>query len=256
MLKADEFVEAFLEHYASEDYDPAKAHEYYERTKELKGRDPANRVLDTSKVYSRGPAGQKAKEAKGKKAPDPRIEALQRQQKAEVERFQENAKARREKLQENLKGLAKAITDKVKADQVQAAANVEEVVKKVTADRDVKLKQIADMAQRRIDGLPSLPNGAGPQARAARAKAVQRIQKGAGDEANAVIGSAKTEFDKAQKIASALTTSSSASASDTLAQLQDGVKKEVEKVNTELKKSVESARIKYENLKKSLLAQS
>jgi len=41
-------VDDFLAHYASEYYDPVKAHEYYERTKHLKGR------RSTSKLSSEG----------------------------------------------------------------------------------------------------------------------------------------------------------------------------------------------------------
>lgn len=74
-VKAQEFVDDFLEHYSRPDYDPAKAKAYYERTKRLKGRNQGSGTPDTSPRETGGsssssstPAERAAKRAETNKA--------------------------------------------------------------------------------------------------------------------------------------------------------------------------------------------
>ena len=58
-----------LQHYASPYYDPVKAHEYYMRTRELKGRRSATKLNDEGKkvwAYTKNEISSKKKE-KGKR---------------------------------------------------------------------------------------------------------------------------------------------------------------------------------------------
>ncbi len=55
MLTPEEFVDGFLSHMVPDTtYDPQKAHEYYMRTRQLKGRQPASIKPATSPAKSKG----------------------------------------------------------------------------------------------------------------------------------------------------------------------------------------------------------
>jgi hypothetical protein len=102
-------VEDFIAHYASEFYDPAKAHEYYERNKELKGRKSTKGMSDVQKEalsYTKSKIGA-AKKADLAKA--------QANQKAKLEAIRKTAEASRARIAAKLKGLL---------DKIAAQANI------------------------------------------------------------------------------------------------------------------------------------
>jgi hypothetical protein len=107
-------VRAFLAHYASEFYDPAKAHEYYLRNRELRGRQPVkgeskeqrkarvatNRNQEEARSYVN-------KQISTKKRADSK--GLQTSQKARMEKLRTNAEASRKRIEDKLKNLLESL---------------------------------------------------------------------------------------------------------------------------------------------------
>lgn len=85
----------FLAHYASEFYDPVKAHEYYLKNRELKGQ----KAAPLSKTQTEGLAYAK-NEIKTKRKAD--LEGLDKAQKAKLEKIQADADAAISKISKTL----------------------------------------------------------------------------------------------------------------------------------------------------------
>jgi len=95
-------VRDFLAHYSSEFYDPAKAHEYYVKNRELKGREAAGKETKgqrQARVY----ADKQIRTKKGSESKN-----LHTAQTAQMAKLRSNAEASRKRIEENLnKHLAK-----------------------------------------------------------------------------------------------------------------------------------------------------
>ncbi len=106
----------FLKHYASPYYDPDKAHEYYERTKELKGRRSTSKLNDEGKVvwtYTKDQIKNQKKAA---------IEAETEKKNATIEQQREKARQTRERISQKIK----ALSDYLKTIEVPKGASKEE----------------------------------------------------------------------------------------------------------------------------------
>lgn len=110
-----EKVEAFLAHYASKYYDPVKAKEYYERTKELKGREPALSKQSRER-QSQGTAYVR-NEINTKRKADLDANAAARDKLNNAAKSETEAhRARMEKLQKETSEVQEAIVNKLKAE--------------------------------------------------------------------------------------------------------------------------------------------
>lgn len=99
-------AEEFIAHYASEYYDPVKAKEYYERTKQLKGRQSTKGMSDTQRQalsYTKSRIGE------AKKADLTKAQAIQ---KAQLEAVRKTAEARRAQISAKLKSILENIAAK------------------------------------------------------------------------------------------------------------------------------------------------
>lgn len=112
-----EQVDAFLAHYASKYYDPAKAREYYLRTRELKGREP---VLSKESRQKQSEAlAYVSKEIQTRKTADlTKLDAAAKAQaeahNARMEKLQGEAKAFQEKIVAKLKTKLEQIENQLK----------------------------------------------------------------------------------------------------------------------------------------------
>lgn len=101
-----------LKHYASEYYDPVKAHEYYERTKELKGRKSTAKLNDEGRAAAKYVKEQLSAEKKGK------IGSERESMKSQIESHKTQMKGKIESLRAELKNMSKsekaANKDKIK----------------------------------------------------------------------------------------------------------------------------------------------
>lgn len=100
-------AEEFIAHYASAYYDPVKAKEYYERTKELKGRQSTKGM---SEVQRQALSYSKSRIGEAKKAD---LTKAQANQKAQLENIRKNSEASRARIAEKLKGLLAKIASQV-----------------------------------------------------------------------------------------------------------------------------------------------
>ena len=94
----------FLDHYASEYYDPVKAHEYYERTKQLKGRTTRGMSEKQKEAwtYTKDQISIKKKAT---------IESEQIAKEKKIEQMREAATQMRERISEKLRMLNERITE-------------------------------------------------------------------------------------------------------------------------------------------------
>lgn len=99
----DESKVAVLRHYASPYYDPQKAHEYYMRTRELKGRSTTSLNDDGKKIWS-----YTKNNIKSEKAAKVKEEQEKRDQK--ITELREKAEATKEQISSRLKELNEALT--------------------------------------------------------------------------------------------------------------------------------------------------
>lgn len=102
----DEPKVAVLRHYASPYYDPEKAHEYYMRTRELKGRSTTSLNDEGKKIWS-----YTKNNIKSEKAAKVKEEQEKRDQK--ITELREKAEATKEQISSRLKELNEALTQKL-----------------------------------------------------------------------------------------------------------------------------------------------
>lgn len=129
MSKVSEFIDAVIKH---EDlYDPVKAHEYYLKTRELKGKRSTSELSDSQKegwAYTKSKVGEQ-KKAKLTDASEGNKEA--------VEQLRERATEKREEIADKLRQM------------------MERIQSEGTATRE----QISQETQAKIDALPKAPEG-------------------------------------------------------------------------------------------------
>jgi hypothetical protein len=103
VLSTDERVQNFIAHYSSANYDPTKAHEYYLKTRELKGRQSTAGMSDTQKeawAYAKNEIGNKKKADLNKATAD---------NKARLETLRKTSEATRKRIQEKLTSLIESL---------------------------------------------------------------------------------------------------------------------------------------------------
>lgn len=229
MDKTQLFINNFLAHYSSEYYDPAKAREYYLRTRELKGRQSISGLKTQEKKQAFTYVKKQIGEAK-KGERETASEAI----KSVVEQAREAATARREEVSEQLSLLLKTLTDNRKSES-----------EKISEMKKREAKKISEEASRKILALPPIPKGISKEQRAElsakRSEEIANIRGDATNERSALSGKIESE----QK---ALSDESNKD----IAKKRETSIAEREKVTSELKATVKNARAEYETLKDNL----
>lgn len=131
--------------YASQYYDPVKAHEYYERTKKLKGRSTSGMSEEQRKTWG-FVKGNILSEKKQKR------EDLNEASRSETEELRNEAAAVRERIAEKLKKWISEITG-------------EASYEKQTLSKAAKLQkeEIQAEKQRKLEAIPEIPKTASPE---------------------------------------------------------------------------------------------
>jgi hypothetical protein len=199
-------VEDFIAHYASEFYDPVKAHEYYERNKQLKGRQTTKGMSDVQKQalsYTKKSIGD-AKKADLKKAEAAR--------KAQLEAVRASAEAARTRIEAKLKGLLDQLQNKVKVIPKpkpklkplnEIPANASEAVKAYLEKQNAHIRQankkIVDKANADYSAkVQAAQKVASDNSLAARKAASAEIRK-IGTDAKAAIAKARANYEASKK---------------------------------------------------------
>lgn len=275
MRSAEEFVAGVLAHYASPYYDPAKAHEYYLKNRELADKRSSSGLtvkydtrskngkttvtkVDKERTDERQQAWAYAKNQIGEKQKADAVAASEAH-KAEVERLQEGAKARREEITGKLQDLLKAIAS-------QRPDKTQEIADKAKSDQEaLEAKQkeesarIREEAAKKVAALPPIPKGVSDEQRARltaqRSKEIADINGAAQTDLKKLAD--KTESDK-QAISDGVKTArkdlSDKLSNDRKAE-SDKATAERDAVSNDLKVSVDKAREGYEAIKEHLKAQ-
>lgn len=108
----NELYDGEVKHYASPYYDPVKAHEYYERTKHLRGIKSTKGMNQEGKnaakyVKERLNAEKKQKITESKNTRDSTITSLRDTKKSTIDRHRNETKSKIESLRQQLKGMSK-----------------------------------------------------------------------------------------------------------------------------------------------------
>lgn len=134
----------FLEHYASPYYDPAKAHEYYERTKEVKGRRSSSSLNKEGKEVW---AVTKSNIQAEKKA---KTEANRAKQQAERESIRAVITQERERIKAELKAKLEEITERINKRKADAAAKTQRREEDVRRKRMAEEERVHKQLERRL----------------------------------------------------------------------------------------------------------
>lgn len=206
-------------------YDPVKAHEYYMRTRELKGREPAKLKTDAKKDafnYS------KTQIDKAKKK---RLEGLSEDRKKDVERLRNIAEMKRAAIRKQVEDLM---------NKLSAASDKRR--QELSAERTKAMEQIVKRAQSRIDALPKAPKGLSKEA--ARKFAEDRAKKVA-----QIKGEATTARQKVAESNRAKRLDYSKGVATIKGAVRERGRNQNAMVSAELKQGIEKARNLYSKLK-------
>ena len=149
----DEPKVAVLRHYASPYYDPQKAHEYYMRTRELKGRSTTSLNDEGKKIWS-----YTKNNIKSEKAAKVKEEQEKRDQK--ITELREKAEATKEQISSRLKELNEALTqnasDRKKSIDTDKDSDLEEIEKESSSQKErIDNKKDAEIERLMTIEIPS-----------------------------------------------------------------------------------------------------
>ena len=135
-----------LRHYASKYYDPVKAHEYYMRNRELKGRRSTSKLSDEGKKVWQYTKQQITEEKKAK------VEAEKEAKDQKTEELREKASATRERITAKLKELNEKLSKKANADkeciEKKRESDLENIRKKAVEDVDKLEKNLTSAIEK------------------------------------------------------------------------------------------------------------
>lgn len=149
----DEPKVAVLRHYASPYYDPQKAHEYYMRTRELKGRSTASLNDEGKKIWS-----YTKNNIKSEKAAKVKEEQEKRDQK--ITELRKKAEATKEQISSRLKELNETLTqnasDRKKSIDTDKDSDLEEIEKESSSEKErIDNKKDAEIERLMAIEIPS-----------------------------------------------------------------------------------------------------
>lgn len=202
---------AFLAHYASQYYDPAKAREYYLRTRELKGRQPSTQAEKQAWDYANANIG-----AAEKKDQATAAEA----HKAAIEQIKTTAAARQEEIR----------------------AKIKEILTNLANDTKAQIEQITKDVADQIAALPEIPKNIGKNA---RAKLVEKRQ----EEIDKIRGDAKTKIQGVSSGAQAKKNSEIASSRSSTEQIKSDVKASVESARSKYQELRQALKDQYDTVR-------
>lgn len=134
--------EEFMHAYSSQYYDPTKAHDYYERTKKLKGRSTSGMSDEQKKTWNYVKEGVTTEKKQ-------KTEEIQTSSTAEIEGLKSEASSVRERISEKLKSWLEKITGQTSSEKQTLSKTAQQ-----------QKEQIQIEKQRKLDALPAIPRTA------------------------------------------------------------------------------------------------
>lgn len=167
--QSDEFGESFL-HYASPYYDPVKAHEYYMRTRKLKGRKTSSLSEKGKEVWEYTKSSVE-KEKKGK------IEEKQKERDTKIEESRTKATESRTQISNKLKSLNEVLSNKATRRKETVTSTKEKAVENANNARDKKLESIKSNKEQETERLKAERDAEKERIKKERDREKERLQK-------------------------------------------------------------------------------
>jgi hypothetical protein len=244
-------VDAFLQHFSAQPYDPVKAHEYYLRNRQLQGRKTSGMSDKQKEAW----AYSKDQVANDKKA---QMEIAKVSNAQKIEAFQKKAEETRVRISEKLKLLSEKLTKEAEINRDNISDNQESINEQITKEAKRKQDNIADKLKSDIANVPPIPkNISGAQ----RAILVERRNK----EIANIRDAASSDRDNLNDDTKISRKTNSEAASDNRAEVTDDAKSdrktivddasgEREKTRTDLKALIATTRDTYTKEKAKMIA--
>lgn len=242
---------AALRHYASPYYDPVKAHEYYMRTRELKGRSTTSLSDEGKKVW----AYTKNNITTEKKT---KVKEEQETRKQKIAELREKAAATREQITTKLKALNEALSEDAKTRKsnidVDKTSNLEEIEKDASSQKEaIDAKKTTEIERLMAVEIPSgLSKTERAKRVAERNEKIAKLRNDAKADKAKVSEQAKSDKSEARTEATNKKTKVSEETKEEKAENTADAKAQRQQVSTELKAAVEAAREAYKVAKENL----
>lgn len=246
-------IKEFIAHYSSEYYDPVKAHEYYLKTRELKGRRSSSELKTEDKKQAWSYAKNQISEAKKAE-----LDAAAKTHEESVKKLREAAVSRRDEISNKLRELVLRFSESRKQKSQKLAQDRKKKAKEIAQTSKEQSKQISDWLVKKIDSLPPIPKGVSKEQRAKLAaersakiaKFRNQAEKGRKEVARQTrVSRIKVrKEDKRQREVLAFVSNAEK------AREKDALSSERQAISDGLKSAVDKARSDYESLKESLKA--
>jgi hypothetical protein len=283
------YVEDFLAHYASEFYDPAKAHEYYIKNRELKNRQSTSELTVTYQTQAKSKAKTSKNKFSRKSKKPPRmvtkvneaatarrkeawayaknqigearkadLKDLSADRKAVADKARRTAKAKREEISKSMEALMLLLTSKKKGDSEQLDADEKSALERLAEQRAEKTRKIRDKASSEIDAIPLVPDGVRGAQRErlveARAKKIARINGEATKDISAVTSETATQREAISADFDAKRKTLSEDVTEQRSSERESATADRKRIATQLKATVTKAKADYEAGKERLIA--
>lgn len=219
--------EEFRHAYSSQYYDPVKAHEYYERTKQLKGRSTSgmsDEQRSTWNVVKEGITSEKKE----------KTENLQEESNATVEALRSEAAAARQRISEKLR----AWLEKIGEDASTNRETLSDIAKQ-------QREEIQAEKQRKLDALPEIPSTASPSQKA-------RMRESIAMERDSINAEAREKLAAVSEKSAKLKSDISEKASKEKSETRESSNQERQIVAENLKAAISSVREKVKEIKTAL----
>lgn len=226
--------------YASQYYDPAKAHEYYLKNRELKGRNPAELNKADKKVWS----ATKSNIAAEKKSA---TKNLVETHKTELKQLRDNAQNRKQTIYEKIKSVIEQVQNQQTTARDHAPAERKRRVDAIQAKAKASFEKIIKDAQAKVDALPPLGDNPSKAEVSQRKKLLNSIKKDVKSQVSAI--TKKADADRKGVLASIPVPSQNSPQAKQLAVQR---KAQVAQIGEELKTALTSSKQKYDELRKGL----
>lgn len=248
----DEMNDNSIQHYASKYYDPVKAHEYYMRTRELKGRRSTSKLSDAGKkawAYTKNEIGleKKAKAGAAKAERDQAVRALR-----------ERASEVRASITERLKTLNSALAEGGKSEKEAIESvrksSLEDIEKRSAAERD-KIASKASSEIKRLMAVPipdDLPKEERARVIAERNAEIEKLREGAKSEKSKISETSKLDSERVRSDAGARKQQVSEETKEQRKVYSGDASSERKRAASELKGAISAAREAYQAARSSL----
>lgn len=229
MVRVDLTKEEFMHAYSSQYYDPVKAHEYYERTKKLKGRSTSGMSDEQKKTWN-----YVKEDITGEKRQ--KTEEIQKSSTSTIEGLRSEAAATRERISEKLKIWLEKITGESSSKKQTLSKTAQQQREEIQAER-----------QRKLDALPEIPKTASPVQR-------ERLRMSNEQEKASINTEAKTKLAQITETTSEKRSDISEQTSGEKSSVRENASQERQIVAQKLKTAISSVRDKVKEIKKTLSA--